>query len=341
MPGGSDLGRRMWWRYAWLSILALVSLVVLAACGAGPVDPPPPSGLAAGGVMGDAATALDHRKNGPNAYLYNVNVGAQAGQNRLLMYYVLNNTLGVPDGAPFVKKMNDITAQYNQADPTHPVVGSIDLVDPVANPYPGKASRSYRDNSEVDHYLKLARDNKLLFFFDTQVGQSTQQEAFETFRPYLEQPDVHLALDPEWEMRPGVIPGEDRGRTVASEIQWVVDQLSAMVLEKHLPNKILIVHKFFEDEQWQNPFKPDPKDAWSNVQPRPGVTLIICIDGQGSPTSKIEKYNAFAKGETNLLGFKIFLQIPCDGVARFCEGPIMTPQQVLALKPAPMMVQYQ
>jgi hypothetical protein len=71
------------------------------------------------------------------------------------------------------------------------------------------------------------------------------------------------------------------------------------------------------------------------------VTLIICIDGQGAPQNKIEKYNAFAKGENNLLGFKIFIQIPCDGSNSYCEDPVMTPQQVLNLKPAPMMVQYQ
>jgi hypothetical protein len=329
-------------RHAWLYFLTLVSLLILAGCGESTTAAAPPPGLAVGSALTDASTALDRRKNGSDAWLYNVDVGSRPGQNRLLMYYVLNNTLGVPDGAPFVTKMNSITAQYNTADPNHPVVGSIDLVDPVADPYPGQASRSYRDTSEVDHYLKLARDNKLLFFFDTQVGQSTQQEAFETLRPYLEQPDVHLALDPEWEMRPGVIPGQDRGRTVAATIQWVIDQLSEMVISKHLPNKILIVHKFFEDEQWTstNPATRDPNEAWSNVQLRPGVTLIICIDGQGAPASKIAKYNAFAKGETNLLGFKIFLQIPCSQY-KYCEEPVMTPQQALALKPTPVMVQYQ
>src|SRR6516165_9176958 len=101
MPGGSAAGRRVWRRYAWVYILALVTLVALVGCGSGPLDPPPPAGFAVGNAMGDAATALDHRKNGPNAYLYDVDVGARTGQNRLLMYYILNNTLGVPDGAPF------------------------------------------------------------------------------------------------------------------------------------------------------------------------------------------------------------------------------------------------
>jgi hypothetical protein len=349
MPGGRAAGRGMLRRYAWFSILMLVSLLTLVACNGPTVVAPPPSGLAVGNVVTDASTALDRRKNGPNAWMYNINVGANDGQNRLLMYYILNNygaavspPLATDNDTQFAAAMKQITDQYNTADPKHPAIGSIDLVDPVADGVPGpdKLYRHYRDPADIDHYLKVARDTKQLFFFDTQVGWDTQQNVFEHFRPYLEQPDVHLALDPEWEMRPGVVPGQDRGRTVASTIQWVMDQLSEMVISKHLPNKILIVHKFFQDEQWENPFKPDPKDAWSNVQPRPGVTLIICIDGQGAPQNKIEKYNAFAKGETNLLGFKIFMQIPCSQY-QYCEEPVMTPKQVLNLKPPPMMVQYQ
>jgi hypothetical protein len=349
MPGGRVVGRGMLRRYAWFSLLMLVSLLTLAACNGPTVVAPPPSGLAAGNVLTDASTALDRRKNGPNAWMYNIDVGANDGQNRLLMYYILNNygaavspPLATDNDTQFAAAMKQITDQYNTADPKHPAIGSIDLVDPVADGVPGpdKLYRHYRDPADIDHYLKVARDTKQLFFFDTQVGWDTQQNVFEHFRPYLEQPDVHLALDPEWEMRPGVVPGQDRGRTVASTIQWVMDQLSEMVISKHLPNKILIVHKFFQDEQWENPFKPDPKDAWSNVQPRPGVTLIICIDGQGAPQNKIEKYNAFAKGETNLLGFKIFMQIPCSQY-QYCEEPVMTPKQVLNLKPPPMMVQYQ
>jgi hypothetical protein len=349
MPGRRAVGIGVLRRYAWFSILMLVSLLTLAACSGPTVVAPPPSGLAAGNVITDASTALDRRKNGPNAWMYNIDVGANDGQNRLLMYYILNNygaavspPLATDNDTQFAAAMKQITDQYNTADPKHPAIGSIDLVDPVADGVPGpdKLYRHYRDPADIDHYLKVARDTKQLFFFDTQVGWDTQQNVFEHFRPYLEQPDVHLALDPEWEMRPGVVPGQDRGRTVASTIQWVMDQLSEMVISKHLPNKILIVHKFFQDEQWENPFKPDPKDAWSNVQPRPGVTLIICIDGQGAPQNKIEKYNAFAKGETNLLGFKIFMQIPCSQY-QYCEEPVMTPKQVLQLKPPPMMVQYQ
>ena len=141
-------------RYVWCYVLTLVSLITLAGCGGATNVAAPPSGLAAGNVLTDASNALDHRKNGPNAYLYNVDVGTNDGQNRLLMYYILNDygaavspPLGADNDAEFADKMNQISDQYNKADPKHPVVGSIDLVDPVADGVPGpdKLYRHYRN----------------------------------------------------------------------------------------------------------------------------------------------------------------------------------------------------
>jgi hypothetical protein len=330
------------------SVLVLLTALLALFVGCAPTLQAGPPGFAGQSAISNALGALDPNKqgseawqqqNGPYAWAYKVNVGTDKGQNRLMQYYVLNNygasvspPLGTASDAQFVAKMKQISDSYAKADPDHPVVNSIDLVDPVADGIPGpdKLYRHYRSDDDVQHYLKLARDNNMLFFFDTQVGRSTQQDAIDHFMPYLEQPDVNLALDPEWEMRPGDVPGVQRGRTTAATINSAINTLSSLVTVRHLPPKVLIVHLFFWDEA------PD----WQNITPKPGVTVIICIDGQGPPYQKIDKYNSFAKGLKTDLGFKIFLQIPCSRYV-YCEEPIMTPQQVLALKPAPIMVQYQ
>jgi hypothetical protein len=328
-------------------LVALTALLTLFA-GCAPILQGPPPGNASQVALTAAIAALDPNKqgteawqqqNGPYAWAYKVNVGPAQGQNRLMQYYVLNNygasvspPLGTSGDVAFVAKMNQITDSYQKADPNHPVVNSIDLVDPVADccPGPDHLYRHYRTDDDVQHYLQLARDNHMLFFFDTQVGRSTQQDAIDHFMPYLEQPDVNLDIDPEWEMRPGDVPGQVRGRTTAATINGVIDTLSSLVTLRHLPPKILVVHLFFFDEA------PD----WQNIVLKPGVTLIICADGQGPPYQKIDKYNLFAKAEKYPLGLKVFLQIPCSKYV-YCEEPIMTAQQVLALKPAPVMVQYQ
>jgi hypothetical protein len=344
MAAGIRLRRRRFSPAVFVLLMAL--LTIFAGCS--PLAQSAPPGFASQSALADAASALDPNKqgseawqqqNGPYAWAYKLNIGPDQGQNRLLQYYVLNTyganvspPLGTGNDTQFVAKMKQISDSYQTADPNHPVANSIDLVDPVADGVPGpdKLYRHYRNDDDVKHYLQLARDNHMLFFFDTQVGRSTQQDAITTFMPYLEQPDVNLALDPEWEMRPGDVPGQARGRTTAATINYAINTLSSLVTQRHLPPKVLLVHLFFWDEA------PD----WQNIAPKPGVTVIINIDGQGYPQEKIDKYNQFAKGLKLDLGFKIFLQIPCSRYV-FCEEPIMTPQQVLALKPPPVLVQYQ
>jgi hypothetical protein len=354
-------------------LIALTALLTLFA-GCTPILQGPPPGSAGQVALSAAISALDpnnqgseawQRQNGPNAWMYKVNVGKDTGQNRLLMYYVLENydgvnspPLGTHSDTAFMAKAKQITDSYQQADSSHPVVNSIDLVDPIPDPFPGpdRLYRHYRPQSDIDQYLKVARDNHMLFFFDTNVGQGTQQQAVSTFMPYLEQPDVNLAIDPEWEMRPGDVPGQVRGRTTAATINWVIDQLSTLVTTRHLPPKILVVHIFRRDEQYDNPNRPDPRQSWDKIQLKPGVTLIISLDGQGSISNKVGNYNILVNGDngyqffadqktslgtTYLMGFKVYIQIPCDGNHPNCEDPIMTPHQVLALNPSPVMVQYQ
>jgi hypothetical protein len=357
----------------WHCLALLATFAVLAGCSQN-LTPSGSPGAAGDLAVSGALPGLDanqqnseawQQANGPYAWAYKVDVGKNAGQNRLLMYYVLENydganspPLGTHSDSAFVAKAKQITASYQQADASHPVVNSIDLVDPIPDPFPGsdRLYRHYRPDSDVQHYLQVARDNHMLFFFDTNVGQGTQQEAFAKFLPYLEQPDVNLALDPEWEMRPGVVPGQDRGRTTAATINWVINQMSNIVLTRHLPNKILIVHVFRPDEQYDSTNRPDPAQAWDHIQLKPGVSLIISVDGQGATSDKVGNYNYLVNGingyqffpDTNKtlgqmypIGFKVYIQIPCDGNHPNCEDPYMTPQQVLALNPSPVMVQYQ
>lgn len=336
-------------RYAPVVLAVLTTLLTALSGCSSPIVQGPPPGSAGQTALANAITALDpnqkdseawQQTNGPYAWTYKVAIGSGQGQSRLLQYYVLNDygasvspPLGTANDTQFVAKMKQITASYQQADPGRSIVPSIDLVDPVADGIPGPDGmyRHFRSDDSVQHYLQLARSNHMLFFFDTQVGWSTQQKDVTQLLPYLQQPDVDLALDPEWEMRPGDIPGQNRGRTTAATINWTIDLLSSLVEVQHLPPKILIVHLFMSDEA------PD----WQNIQLKPGVTLILSIDGQGYPQAKIDKYEYFASvWKKYPLGFKVFLQIPCDRYV-YCEEPVMTPDQVLALKPAPVMVQYQ
>jgi hypothetical protein len=124
-------------------------------------------------------------------------------------------------------------------------------------------------------------------------------------------------------MAPGAVPGVEFGRMHADEINWVIDQLSNLVRTQHLPPKILIIHQFLES------MLPD----WQKIRLQPGVQVITCVDGFGAPGAKIGDYQVFDRDQLiQYPGMKLFYKL---------DKPLMTPANVLALNPAPLMVMYQ
>ncbi len=81
----------------------------------------------------------------------------------------------------------------------------------------------------IDRYLKAARAAKALLILDIQPGHVDFMQDVRALRPYLEQPDVSLALDPEWKVPAGQIPGKVIGSTDAADVNRVSAYLAAIV----------------------------------------------------------------------------------------------------------------
>jgi len=224
-----------------------------------------------------------------------------------------------------IARLHEQAQAYADLDPSHPVVAALDYVTPIAQPVAmDDGSWTYRmPTASIEHYMNLANDNHALFFFDMQIGHSTIQKEVNFVWPYLQRPGVSVTLDPEFDMAPGDIPSQEFGRMTAAEINWVIDQLSNLVQQQQLPPKTLIIHQFLEQ------MLPD----WQNIHIRPGVSIITCVDGFGSPGAKIDDYRMFDKEQLiQYPGMKLFYAL---------DKPIMSPQDVLALDPPPLMVMYQ
>ncbi len=61
---------------------------------------------------------------------------------------------------------------------------------------------------------------------------------------FLAEPDVGLALDPEWRMAPGQIPGHVIGSVDASKVNRTTRWLADLSRARGLPDKRAIVHQF-------------------------------------------------------------------------------------------------
>lgn len=220
----------------------------------------------------------------------------------------------------------ELTKQAAAYEGNRPVVPFLELIATVANADPGEDGkyRTQQPRSVIDDYLAQARADRALLVLDIQPGAASFQEEVDRLLPYLREPDVGLALDPEWHVPPGVVPGQEIGSEQARVINGIAGQLAKIVARNNLPQKLLIVHRFTEDMVTNA----------EQLRPHPGVALVLNVDGFGIPEEKIVKYDELQAPRRSGLfsGFKLFY---------FEDTDLMSPNDVLKLKQKPDVVIYE
>jgi hypothetical protein len=233
--------------------------------------------------------------------------------------------LGAYGDAELANRVGAAAAAYTRLDPAHPAVPALDLVDPVAQPFPGPDGTWVvrMDDPTVARYLAVADKAHGLLLMDLQVGHSSVQKEVGLLDRWLAHPEVGLSLDPEFAMAPGTVPGRQFGTMSAADINWAIDHLASIVRTEGLPPKLLVVHRFIDS------MLPDP----SALRIRPEVELVLCEDGVGPPGPKIDGYVRFAVGVPGSFpGMKVFTDI---------DRPLMSEADLLRLSPPPLLVMIQ
>jgi hypothetical protein len=183
--------------------------------------------------------------------------------------------------------------------------------------------RTRQTKAVVDRYLAAARRHHALLVLDIQPGRANFFDEVKRLQPWLEQPDVGLALDPEWHVGPGEIPGKVIGSMDAREVNQISSWLASIVRARRLPEKLLVVHQFTENMVHDKQL----------LRPAPGVALTLNVDGFGTPPDKIAKYRLLAHERSRAhRGFKLFYHE---------DQGLMSPRDVLRLKPQPELVVYE
>ena len=250
--------------------------------------------------------------------------------NRLVAYYgnPLSGYMGVlgeTDPQTMMAKLKEQTAAYSELDPERPAVPTIELIASTASREPGATGLYINQlpTELIEQYAKLAEENGALLLLDVQLGLATIEEEIEILRPFLERPYVHLAIDTEYSIEPGQIPGVDLGNVDGSEIAPAIQTLDAIVRENNLPDKMLLVHQFETGIVTNKQL----------IQPTENVEVVLHADGFGGPEAKLTKYDLLVRDEaTQYGGFKLFYTQ---------DAPLLSPQEVLQLDPAPAVVTYQ
>jgi hypothetical protein len=260
--------------------------------------------------------------------------GAVLPCNRVIVYYgnPASKKMGALGEFPRDEMLARLTRQVNQwkeADPNTPVVPGLHLVAVVAQGAPGPSGK-YRTqvrDAVVDSIHKMAQSINGVLFVDVQVGTDDIRSIMPRFDSILKAPDIHFAVDPEFYMRGGVVPGRKIGTMYAADINWVMDRLTQIVRENNLPPKMLIIHRFTRG------MVPDVQ----NVRLRPEVQLVMHMDGWGAPWLKYDSYRDYVvRYPAQFTGWKNFYHNDTKK-----GDPLTTPRDLLQLWPEPLYIQYQ
>lgn len=204
---------------------------------------------------------------------------------------------------------------------------AFELVTTVASPYPGPDGTfsAAIQGSIVQRYVAAAHRHKLLLILDFQPGRGEFLAEVKRYASLLGDPSVGVGLDPEWKLSPTEVPDEVLGESSAAGINAVSSYLSQFVARHRLPQKMFIIHEF----------KPSELPDRQNIAIRPGLATVLQMDGFGAVSDKLKSFRAVTWNAARFhIGFKLFLDPTDDPV-------LLTPRQVMGLRPRPEYISYQ
>jgi len=216
-------------------------------------------------------------------------------------------------------------ARYDKLNGATGVIPAVHLVYGVAQYHPTDNGRylQYVADEDVEDMIAFTAERDMLLFLDIQIGRSSVRDELVRVLPYLRNPHVHLAIDPEFAVADDEVPGRTLGSVSAADIDVAQAALQRLVDETGLPPKLLIVHQF-TDTMLTNS---------AGIRPYPDVDLIINFDGFGPSDVKRVSYERFAgRPYASHGGIKLFPGHDAD---------LMSEQDVLSLEPRPAVVIYQ
>lgn len=255
--------------------------------------------------------------------------------HRVVAFYgnLYSKRMGILGEIPkheMLKKLLGEVANWQAADSSIPVIPALHYIAVTAQGSPGKDGkhRLRMPSSQMDTIINWAKEINALVFLDIQVGHSTVREEVPPLEKYLQLPQVHLGIDPEFSMKGGNVPGTKIGTFNAEDINVAIDDLAALVKKYNLPPKILIVHRFTQGMLTN----------YKEIKKVPEVQVVIDMDGWGDKTLKRSSYLRYVFREpVEFTGFKLFYK----NDTRTGANQLYTPQELLKFIPKPIYIQYQ
>jgi hypothetical protein len=230
--------------------------------------------------------------------------------------------LGQSSIEELVPKVKAKADEYARASGNRTVTPVFHLIYGLASRAPGRDDDYLLPLSDekVMAYIDAAKTHGFAVIIDSQLGELTPMEAIKPVLKYLKYENVHLAIDPEFEVNGlDVRPGKVIGHVTAEEVNQVQSAMTDYLTQNGIEgSKMLMVHSF-------TPHMLKDKEKLKKYEK---IDLAMNLDGHGSPRLKVDIYNQLY---TNAIsskmagGFKLFFKED--------KPSLMTPKQVLGMEP--------
>jgi len=234
--------------------------------------------------------------------------------------------LGQQDLPASIARAKKTAARYRRLSHV-PVIPAFEIIATVAEGSPGPdGSYSYQTPlAMLRPWVRRASAAGMYVVLDLQAGRASLLAQAKRYEPFLERPNVGLALDPEWKLQPGQRPLRQIGSVDARDINSVSNWLAGLTARHHLLQKLLVLHQFrlamIGNESSVNTRHDD-------------LAIVIHMDGQGTPTDKQQTWQAVTGAAPRhvFFGWKNFY---------VKDHPMLSPRQTMARIPKPVMISYQ
>jgi hypothetical protein len=235
--------------------------------------------------------------------------------------------LGEQDLPASVARAEQLAARY-QPLVDEPVVPTFELITTIASATPGPDGdySSELSPAAVRPWVDAAKAAGIYVVLDLQPGRTDFLTQARRYADLLAEPNVGLALDPEWRLGPHELHRVQIGSVGVDELNRVVTWLADLTRDKVLPQKLLMLHQFRLSMI---------KDRTRLDTSRDELAVVIHSDGFGTPSEKLATWNALhAAAPANIhWGWKNFIDE---------DRPTFTPAQTVPIPPTPpVFVSYQ
>ena len=225
-----------------------------------------------------------------------------------------------------VERAKDL-AEYYEKHTDAEIIPSFEIIVTMASAAPGNDGNysAVVDFDDLDPYIEAAEEHDVYVVLDLQPGHNDFLSQAKLFEDYLKEPNVGLALDPEWRLASGQVHMQQIGSVDAAEINETTEWLAELTAEHELPQKMVILHQFqLAMIQNREEINTDHSE----------LAIVLHADGHGTAEQKLDTWEALQRDlpDDIYMAWKNFYRQ---------DNPMFSPKETFDVEPKPWFVSYQ